>query len=505
MVRLPLPAPRERATIRAACLGLDVLAEPRAYFRAAVPFYGSDSASTPLGNAISPIPKPLNVPGCPDVETRSAGRVGCLVPLLARARRTPHARTCALGRAGRLGVRLLGANLSHWRCLTRYALSSALRPLSRLPLLAAPSPRAHALPCAAHAAGEHGRCRDALSALAREPVSREAIVEKQLGRRLKPLRASSDAATAAAAKKLTAHWKAVVLGEAKEATKEAPAEQEAPAKEAPVEQDAPAGEAAAAAAPAADGGVAGEAGATGGQAGSAGGAEGKAEGGRDEGSLPEDAPESTGDGKRDRQRALLAEKLALAGRQPGDKLGPHAAAAAIEVALQAACGSDAKALGTKFRSIATNLGDPKNPDFRRKILSGLIDPQTVPQLSSQDMASDKRKAENAKIREDALFQAERGMTTAASTDMFKCGRCRKNQCTYFQMQTRSADEPMTTFVTCVNCNNRYAECHFALGGVRARERWGGAPSSAVPILELSDVPPPALLTPSCLLHRWKFC
>ena len=90
-------------------------------------------------------------------------------------------------------------------------------------------------------------------------------------------------------------------------------------------------------------------------------------------------------------------------------------------------------------------------------------------------------------------------------DMFKCGRCRKNQCTYFQMQTRSADEPMTTFVTCVNCNNRYAECHFALGGVRARERWGGAPSSAVPILELSDVPPPALLTPSCLLHRWKFC
>jgi len=23
------------------------------------------------------------------------------------------------------------------------------------------------------------------------------------------------------------------------------------------------------------------------------------------------------------------------------------------------------------------------------------------------------------------------------------------------MQTRSADEPMTTFVTCLNCNNRY--------------------------------------------------
>jgi DNA-directed RNA polymerase subunit M/transcription elongation factor TFIIS len=44
------------------------------------------------------------------------------------------------------------------------------------------------------------------------------------------------------------------------------------------------------------------------------------------------------------------------------------------------------------------------------------------------------------------------------TDMFKCGKCKKNNCTYFQMQTRSADEPMTTFVTCLNCNNRWKFC-----------------------------------------------
>ena len=41
------------------------------------------------------------------------------------------------------------------------------------------------------------------------------------------------------------------------------------------------------------------------------------------------------------------------------------------------------------------------------------------------------------------------------TSMFKCGKCRLNNCTYFQMQTRSADEPMTTFVTCLNCQNRW--------------------------------------------------
>jgi DNA-directed RNA polymerase subunit M/transcription elongation factor TFIIS len=38
---------------------------------------------------------------------------------------------------------------------------------------------------------------------------------------------------------------------------------------------------------------------------------------------------------------------------------------------------------------------------------------------------------------------------------FKCSKCRQNNCVYFQMQTRSADEPMTTFITCLNCGNRW--------------------------------------------------
>lgn len=39
--------------------------------------------------------------------------------------------------------------------------------------------------------------------------------------------------------------------------------------------------------------------------------------------------------------------------------------------------------------------------------------------------------------------------------MFKCGRCKTYKTSYYQLQTRSADEPMTTFVTCHNCNNRW--------------------------------------------------
>ena len=46
-------------------------------------------------------------------------------------------------------------------------------------------------------------------------------------------------------------------------------------------------------------------------------------------------------------------------------------------------------------------------------------------------------------------------TIEAATDTFKCRKCHTNKCTYYQLQTRSADEPMTTFVSCLECGNRW--------------------------------------------------
>ncbi|KAK7047744.1 transcription elongation factor TFIIS [Paramarasmius palmivorus] len=43
----------------------------------------------------------------------------------------------------------------------------------------------------------------------------------------------------------------------------------------------------------------------------------------------------------------------------------------------------------------------------------------------------------------------------AETDAFQCARCKQRKCRYRQAQTRSADEPMTTFVTCINCGNKW--------------------------------------------------
>ena len=59
--------------------------------------------------------------------------------------------------------------------------------------------------------------------------------------------------------------------------------------------------------------------------------------------------------------------------------------------------------------------------------------------------------EEKKIKDENKFSPK----LEASTDDFTCHKCKSKKCSYYQLQTRSADEPMTTFVTCLNCNARW--------------------------------------------------
>ena len=45
--------------------------------------------------------------------------------------------------------------------------------------------------------------------------------------------------------------------------------------------------------------------------------------------------------------------------------------------------------------------------------------------------------------------------TEIATNLYQCSKCGERKCTMYQLQTRSADEPMTTFVTCLNCDKRW--------------------------------------------------
>ena len=41
--------------------------------------------------------------------------------------------------------------------------------------------------------------------------------------------------------------------------------------------------------------------------------------------------------------------------------------------------------------------------------------------------------------------------------MFTCKRCKKSKTRYWEMQTRSADEPMTIFIRCLNCSKEWRQ------------------------------------------------
>lgn len=44
-----------------------------------------------------------------------------------------------------------------------------------------------------------------------------------------------------------------------------------------------------------------------------------------------------------------------------------------------------------------------------------------------------------------------------ATDRWQCSTCKERKCTYYELQTRSADEPMTIFIHCLHCQKRWTQ------------------------------------------------
>jgi len=103
-----------------------------------------------------------------------------------------------------------------------------------------------------------------------------------------------------------------------------------------------------------------------------------------------------------------------------------------------------------LRSVYINL---KKPDVTSAVMSGNIQSQDLAFMTHQEICPDKWKQliEDKKVRDKQKYEPN----IEASTDNFTCNKCKSKKCTYYQLQTRSADEPMTTFVTCLECGKRW--------------------------------------------------
>ncbi|CAM9506028.1 unnamed protein product [Lampetra planeri] len=112
----------------------------------------------------------------------------------------------------------------------------------------------------------------------------------------------------------------------------------------------------------------------------------------------------------------------------------------------------------RVRSRISNLKDVKNPELRKNVLCGNITPEKIARMTAEEMASDELKEIRKAMTKEAIREHQMAKTGGTVSDLFSCGKCKKKNTTYTQVQTRSADEPMTTFVLCNECGNRWKFC-----------------------------------------------
>jgi transcription elongation factor S-II len=98
----------------------------------------------------------------------------------------------------------------------------------------------------------------------------------------------------------------------------------------------------------------------------------------------------------------------------------------------------------------------KSPTLKQKIINKDLKTNEVVELKPQHLWPG---GPTDKTIEDRIIKDLRKAYLAKENQnqegFFTCNRCKTKKTTYYQLQTRSADEPMTTFVSCLNCGKNW--------------------------------------------------
>ena len=110
------------------------------------------------------------------------------------------------------------------------------------------------------------------------------------------------------------------------------------------------------------------------------------------------------------------------------------------------------------KHIASNFSSTsyvENTELFERFKGGEIQIHDLATMDQYELNPSRWKAQfdNQQTREKRQLEGNRSM----ATDIFLCKRCNKRECTYYEMQTRSADEPMTIFITCLNCGKHWRQ------------------------------------------------
>ena len=105
---------------------------------------------------------------------------------------------------------------------------------------------------------------------------------------------------------------------------------------------------------------------------------------------------------------------------------------------------------TKSDEILSQLTN-KESDFLVKALkSNKIDGTKIAFMKPEELDPDKY---NSIIKKQQMAEYKKNNTEGSNA--FTCSKCKKSKCTVSTKQTRSGDEPPTTFVDCLECGHKF--------------------------------------------------
>jgi transcription elongation factor S-II len=111
----------------------------------------------------------------------------------------------------------------------------------------------------------------------------------------------------------------------------------------------------------------------------------------------------------------------------------------------------------KIISLFNNLDENsyvKNTSFLKRLYDKEFDVRNIAFLSPQEINKEhwKKYVDKQSANDEFIYSR----TVGTRTNEYKCGRCKERTCTYYQLQVRCSDEPMTTFINCLNCGHRWS-------------------------------------------------
>jgi transcription elongation factor S-II len=127
----------------------------------------------------------------------------------------------------------------------------------------------------------------------------------------------------------------------------------------------------------------------------------------------------------------------------------------VEQALFSHHKSENKGYKERFRVLGMNLKHKKGGHLRQGLMSGELRPEKFVVMTEGELLSGEQRQRDKALQEENMKKAQVPTPDKVFATSIECTRCHKKTVSYTQAQTRSADEPMTTFATCSSCGHRW--------------------------------------------------